>query len=1096
MNNNNISQNKVHFLVSQLLKGQKQLISSGTHPVYIAYLIHCLNKQGPHIVVSQQSEQLTAIHQSLSFFEPYQEFFYLTDKEPLQKSFKNSQINLSNQSQAQRMRWLFKAQTARNTDVFLTNPQSLTKSTISPAAFKQHSIYLKTGQIIKKDLPRQLNNLSYRSCDRVELMGDFSLRGAVLDIFSPSSGPIRIELIGDEIVQIKTFNPITQRSLKQLQNISITPITESLGRNKAHPFPKNKPFPGLPETKKVTQHSLKTTYISLDHFHNTPCLWNLDNLAFLQKPFLHKYQENIREICFKSILSSQSYIDLPYSLPSKTFFKQSSWPEKIKTTRKNEFFVFIATHQEKQREKIKQILETVHLTVKPETFWGEMKSHQTEDPNTVHLISRFLPDNIILQKEKTCFLKADKLFQSQPKSYFTNSSEASSLNFAELDSQDLIVHKQHGIGRFQELKLIDFGTGENEFLVIEYRDNDKLYVPVYSIHQVQKYIGSYSKEFLDKLGDKKWLNTKQRVKSNLKDMTLQLMHLYSLRSQLRRKPFSTPSEDFEKFENEFPFEETKDQQTAITETLNDLTKTDQPTDRLICGDVGFGKTEIAMRAAFKIIEDGFQACLLAPTTILSFQHFQSFKTRFQNWPFHIQLLNRFTPLSERTKIINAAKSGSLDVLIGTHRILTRDIQFKNLGMLIIDEEHLFGVKSKEQFKHWKSSVDTLSLSATPIPRSLSISLSGLRPISVVNTPPLNRKSIKTYVNLFNAELIKEAISKELSRQGQVIFIHNRISDIHRIEKLLKKWLPSARIRIAHGQLKELQKKIVLDFFHHKFDILLCTTIVESGMDFSLAGTLFINDADEFGLSQLHQLRGRIGRSERQAYCYLLLKAGKKIKDTALKRLQIVQENNQPGAGLVIARHDLQMRGAGDLMGAEQSGFLQDLGFEMYFELLQENLQALKEPSKLLAPEPDLSFKTPAFLPKNYIPHEKARLMFYKKLSFADTNEDIEKLKEEIKDFGGPLPEAAENLIMLTRCRCLAKKLHIRELSYRKPFLCINFSNTTPITVQKALQWVEQGLCEWKTKDTLRFYIEKEDFSSVLKILQQLNVSSKEIISSS
>ena len=664
------------------------------------------------------------------------------------------------------------------------------------------------------------------------------------------------------------------------------------------------------------------------------------------------------------------------------------------------------------------------------------------------------------------------------------------MNFAELSPQDLIVHKQHGIGKFQELKLINFGTGENEFLIIEYKDNDKLYVPVYGIHQVQKYIGSYQKEFLDKLGDKKWLNTKQRVKNNLRDMTLQLMHLYNIRSYIKRNPFSMPGKDFEKFESEFSFIETRDQQGAIKDILADLTEEDQPADRLICGDVGFGKTEVAMRAAFKVIEDGFQVCIMAPTTILSFQHFQSFQARFQNWPFHIQLLNRFTSLSDRSQIIKSARSGTLDVLIGTHRILTRDIQFKNLGLLIIDEEHLFGVKSKEQFKHWKSSVDTLALSATPIPRSLSISLTGLRKISVINTPPLNRKSIKTYINLFNPELIKEAILKELERKGQIIFIHNRISDIHKIEDLLKQWVPSARIRVAHGQMKELQKKIVLDFFHYKFDILLCTTIVESGMDFSLAGTLLINNADEFGLSQLHQLRGRIGRSEKQAYCYLLLKSGKKIADTALKRLQIIQENNQPGAGLLIAQHDLQMRGAGDLMGAEQSGFLQDLGFEMYFELLQENLQTLKEPSKPLTPEPDLSFKIPAFLPKKYIPHEKARLMFYKKLSFTNSNEEIESLKEEIRDFGGPLPEEAKNLIMLNHCRYLAKQLHIRELSYRRPHLYLNFASTTPLSVQKALQFIEQGLCEWKGKDTLKFFIKEENLFITLQILEQLHNSSE------
>ena len=472
---------------------------------------------------------------------------------------------------------------------------------------------------------------------------------------------------------------------------------------------------------------------------------------------------------------------------------------------------------------------------------------------------------------------------------------------------------------------------------------------------------------------------------------------------------------------------------------------------------------MALRAVIKVIEDGFQACVLTPTTLLSFQHFERFKERLQSYPIRIGLLNRFTSAKEKLKILKEIKQGSQDILIGTHRILSRDVYFKKLGLLVVDEEHLFGVSDKEKLKKWQSSLDTLSLSATPIPRSLSMSLSGFKDISLINTPPLNRKPIKTFLNIYNEDLIKKAILKEQSRSGQMIFIHNRIADIHKIAEKLKSIAPSIRLRFAHGQMKDLQKAIARDFFYQKFDMLVCTTIVESGMDFPLAGTLFINNADEFGLSQLYQLRGRIGRSDKQAYCYLLIKERKKATEEALHRLKIIQENNQPGAGLAIAQYDLEMRGGGELMGAEQSGFVQDVGAEMYFELLQSAVSETEGSTSNLRWEPDLHFKTPAFLPKSYIPYEKIRLVFYKKFSVIECIEELDKLKIILQDSAGTLPEEAENFILINKIRCLAKKWHIREMSYKQPWLYINFSDTTPLTTQTALSWLKRGVVNIEIK---------------------------------
>jgi len=513
-------------------------------------------------------------------------------------------------------------------------------------------------------------------------------------------------------------------------------------------------------------------------------------------------------------------------------------------------------------------------------------------------------------------------------------------------------------------------------------------------------------------------------------MALDLMSLYDQRNSITRKKFSPPKKDFKQFEQEFLFTETPDQKKAINDILKDLTLKEKPSDRLICGDTGFGKTEVALRAIFKVVEDFFQVCLIAPTTILSFQHFERFKERLKKWPINIRLLNRFTSLKDRKEILQETKQGKVDILIGTHRVLNKDLHFKKLGLLVIDEEHLFGVKSKEMIKKWHSHVDTISLSATPIPRSLSMSLSGLRDISVILTPPLHRKAVKTYISPFKENLIKEATLKEINRQGQIIFIHNRISDIFEVENKLKTLLPNVRIQTAHGKMKNLQQKLVLDFFQQKFDLLLCTTIVESGMDFPKAGTLFINNASLFGLSQLHQIRGRIGRSERQSFCYLLIDPRKKTPEPALERLKIIQQHNHPGAGLMIAQQDLETRGAGDLMGAEQSGFLQDIGYEMYFEFLKENIASVKKEDQTPNIEPNIQIKQSAFFSRNYLPHEKIRLAFYKKLSIATTKEEIKQIETELIDFAGPLPEPAKNLILLSHCRQIAKKCHFKELLQR------------------------------------------------------------------
>lgn len=1186
------SSSQFEVLLEQIKPGQTQKIPGPTHPFLIAYLLHHLKPIGPYILVSMQNSLLSQIHEALRFFEPEQKVF----------SF-NSELEEHGFSRQKEMKWLqlmAKAQIAIKTDIFMLNPKKLIQKTIPPDLLKKKSLFIKKNQLLPVNFSTFLINLGYHNRDRVEQMGEFSMRGAVLDIFCPLNGPLRTELIGNEITQIKTFDIKSQRSTREIEEAQISPASQWSVYEKKDYWEKVKkhinskegaffiPFSfqdwnrfllqgemalyteDISKTftfeshqkkgpkDKNTEEKIKNLYdflkawkapfvynspfTFLNHFSLCPFIWNLDEPNFLNNhllswkaeitdrcknqkfypSFADMYQtkkrvENVREAIFDS-LSSVNSKNLTSSLSknftllekdeqlqehlekhsltifsSKKFFKKQEWPKYIKKQRRQGTLIFISAGREQTQKELKETLETSNLQIGKENLWFERKESQQGNPKIVHLVQGFSFENLIWLEENLFLLKADSFLSPIKKkaSPPEENIKALSFNFAELKPGDLVVHKQYGIGLFQQLKFLDLGTGKNEFLILKYKDNDLLYVPIHAFHLIQKYSGPLinNQQILDKLGDKKWFNTKEKVKKRIKNMTMELMNLYSLRNSLKRKKFSIAGENLKKFETEFPFQETPDQKKAIEDIWNDLTQKDTPTDRLICGDTGFGKTEVALRACFKVIEEGFQVCLIAPTTILSFQHFERFKERLANWPISIYLLNRFTSTSERKHILKETKSGKADILIGTHRILSRDTYFKKLGLLIIDEEHLFGVKSKEKIKNWHTYVDTINLSATPIPRSLSMSLSGLREISLILTPPLNRKSIKTFISPFKKELIKKAILKEQERKGQVIFIHNRISDIFKIENQLKTLLPSLRIRTAHGKMKNLQEKIVLDFLQEKFDLLLCTTIVESGMDFPKAGTLFINQAEQFGLSQLHQLRGRVGRSERQSYCYLLTDPHKKISQTALERLKIIQENNQPGAGITIAQYDLEMRGAGELMGAEQSGFLQNIGYEMYFDFLQENISTLKD-EKAISPEPDLQFKQPAFIPRNYIPHEKMRLVFYKKLASALSKEETEKIKTELEDFAGPLPLETTHLFLLNQLRLIAKSLHARELSYRNPWLYISFEENSPLSHLQIAKWVKDGFCHLHNQNTLKFFLKEENLEKILKILEKLISSLK------
>lgn len=633
-------------------------------------------------------------------------------------------------------------------------------------------------------------------------------------------------------------------------------------------------------------------------------------------------------------------------------------------------------------------------------------------------------------------------------------------DLSEVKVGDPVVHETHGIGRYLGLQSMDLGEGATEFLTLEYANADKLYVPVSSLHLISRYSGASPEQApLHQLGSGQWDKAKRKAAAQVRDTAAELLAIYAQRAAREGYAFNLKPHDYEAFAEGFPFEETTDQAAAITATIEDL-KSAKPMDRLVCGDVGFGKTEVALRAAFVAVADGKQVAVLVPTTLLAEQHFNTFSDRFADWPVKIAEFSRFRTGKETTDAIAGLAEGRVDIAIGTHKLVSKDIHFKNLGLVIIDEEHRFGVRQKEQFKALRAEVDVLTLTATPIPRTLAMSLEGLRDFSVIATAPQRRLAIKTFVARYAKSLIREAVLRELKRGGQVYFLHNDIDTIANIEEELTRLLPEARVRIAHGQMRERELELAMrDFYQGRFNILLCTTIIETGIDIPTANTIIINRADRFGLAQLHQLRGRVGRSHHQAYAYLLLPDEGNITPNAKKRLEAIQAMEELGSGFYLAMHDLEIRGAGEVLGENQSGEMHEIGFNLYCTMLDlavKSLKAGKEPD-LNAPlgvTTEINLHTPALLPSDYCHDVHERLVLYKRMANCDNEDQLLLLQEELIDRFGPLPDATRVLIDSHRLRLLGKPLGIAKIDASENAIQLQFVPNPPIEPIKIIKLIQ------------------------------------------
>lgn len=745
------------------------------------------------------------------------------------------------------------------------------------------------------------------------------------------------------------------------------------------------------------------------------------------------------------IIPCQDNTDLRINVSKESSHALLALAEKIRSWLETGERIVVACHQQPQAERLKELLNPYKIPC----FVSETGFIGSDSKAPLHGISIIIGDisrGFRLPESHLILIAEEELFGKRVRRRGVSEVRKKQLlaSLADLKPGDFMVHIDHGIGLYRGLQHISVGNSAGDFLLIEYAGSDKLFLPVDRLGLVQPYIGPEgSHPALDKLGGVSWEKSKGKARKNIEELAGELLEIYAKRQLSEGFAFSPPDEMYREFEASFAWEETPDQLTAIQDVLADMQHS-KPMDRLVCGDVGYGKTEVALRGAFKSALDGKQVGILVPTTILAQQHYETFHERLKDYPVTVEVLSRFRTAKEQKAILERLKKGDIDIIIGTHRLLQKDVAFKDLGLMIIDEEQRFGVKDKERLKSFRAVVDVMTLTATPIPRTLYMSMMGIRDLSIIDTPPVDRLAVKTFVSRFSEELIREAVMRELRRGGQVFFVHNRVQTIGKRAELLAQLIPEAKIAVGHGQMGEHElEKIMLGFMHGETNLLLCTTIIESGLDIPNANTLIVDHADKFGLSQLYQLRGRVGRSTQRGYAYLLIPSEAAISSDARERLRVLQEISELGAGFRIATHDMEIRGAGDMLGNRQSGTVTEIGFELYNQMLEETIARMRGEESVERIEPEINLKVPAFIPEAYVKEAGHRLVIYKKLTQAESEEDVLDVQNEVLDRFGKYPLATSYLFEIMKLRVLLKKLIVRQIDFDGKSVIISFHPRTP-----------------------------------------------------
>ena len=1062
---------------------------------------------------------------------------------------------------AARIEGLYHLQQTKN-PIVVTTADSLLQRLPPRAAFAQRLRYFVQGDEVDVDtLATQLDDWGYRRVGLVEDRGDFSIRGGIIDIFPPAHPqPLRLELYGDLIESIHEFDPVSQRSLAEQQELLVLPVREfdahgrgnketlkaiemhaldlEVGRDERlqilDGLASGALFPGvefflpyfygeldtlaayLPDDtlvwldsagsvdaavesaaalveRRSTERNAEHRFLAPpDKLYLTPAQWRA---AFVDRPTIElESLEMMAAEADEHHLSVHSFLTRDLKIGRIAGRREVSFApvaERAQAWCNEQHRVLVVLSTPAQIVRLARLFENHDVATEHAVNLQLALKTASQRPQLVvgHLSEGFrLPDG------KLAVITEADIFGEARQRRKTRRVEVSQLlkNLSELKPNDFVVHIDHGVGCYRGLKHLQVAGTEGDYLHLEYLGGDRLYLPADRINLVQKYVGSEgAAPQLDKLGGTTWERVKRKTKESILAMAKELLEIYATREVMDRKSFMAPDPYFREFEASFPFEETDDQQRAIDESLADMQK-DKPMDRLICGDVGFGKTEVAMRAAFLSVLDGRQVAVLVPTTVLAQQHFNSFRNRFQGHPVRVEMMSRFRSTAENKEVVKGLAAGTVDVVIGTHRLLQKDIQFKNLGLLVIDEEHRFGVKHKEQLKQMRKLVDCLTLTATPIPRTLQMSMLGIRDLSVIETPPIDRLAIRTYVMRFDEGIIREAILREQARGGQAFFVHNRVETIEIRARRLRELIPEATFAVGHGQMNEHQlEKVMTDFMEKKVDVLVCSAIIESGLDIPNANTMIIDRADHFGLAQLYQLRGRVGRSHERAYAYLMIPGEQLISREAQLRLRALQELDDLGGGFRLATHDLEIRGAGNLLGKQQSGQITAVGFELYEQMLAEAVQELRGQHVQHEVEPEIQLGIPAYLPESYISDENQRLVFYRRLASIHGQADLDEIAADMRDRFGPMPPIVDNFLRVMDLRRDLKNRMVVRAALREGSVTLQFHPEAEVNVDQLVDLVKKSKGRFKLSADfqLSFRPEVTDWDGLVaetkSVLQQL-----------
>jgi transcription-repair coupling factor (superfamily II helicase) len=1024
-----------------------------------------------------------------------------------------------------------------------------------------------------------LRAIGYTQMDIVEMPGQFTRRGGILDVYSPEMDrPVRIDFFGDEIESIRKFEPESQRSSTPLDEALLLPLTETpvsekllaavharlsrsrlqsnevaLGQDDAHDDATDlvtravaaggvtvfhgweffAPVAGADRTlfelfrnpqvfieePAMLQNQAERWWNKVEQRHERAAIGGLITAADI---YLNPWELQGKIAALPGIdldqLGAVDVLDENVNAPAEISFPSRptlrfhgsipAFVEQLKSLSTQEHRVIIAAPNQGEVERLANMLREYGLAYRlgsrtqhtgSETIYDE-SSYLGGDMRTPIIVRTAIANGVSFPDAKLVIIGANDLSDdadvaARPMPTRSKSKTAAFVSdFRDLTVGDYVVHIEHGIGRYHGLKEIQQDGLNVEFMVLEFADAARLYVPLTRLDLIQKYRSTDAgpAPVLNKLGGQQWAKTKARVKKAMADMADELLKLYAQRRAAEGHPFPPDNEFQREFEDAFDYNETDDQLSAIADIKRDM-ESNMPMDRLLCGDVGYGKTEVAMRAAFKAVQDGKQVAILTPTTVLSFQHYETFRHRFSQFPINVEMISRFRTPKEQKIILEKLEAGQIDILIGTHRLLSKDLKFQDLGLLVVDEEQRFGVRHKERLKQLRQQIDVLSMSATPIPRTLHMSLVGLRDMSVIETPPKDRMAIQTVVAKFDEKLIRTAVELELERGGQIYFVHNRVETIYELAAKIQELVPQSRVVVGHGQMGEAElEKTLLAFMNHEYDVFVATTIIENGIDIPLANTIIVNRADRHGLSELYQLRGRVGRSNRRAYAYLLIPPEQELTDVARRRLAALKEFSDLGAGFKIAALDLELRGAGNMLGGEQSGHIEAVGFEMYTSMLEEAVSKLKGEEKRDHVTTQLNLGISLRIDESYISEENQRLRVYKKIASAADEATLADLRAELEDRYGALPESVLYLIDAATLRLTSERLGVQQIDRKRDQLHIRFSEKAEIDPGRLMKLVARNAkkgAQFTPQGVLRFPLAgmkpQEVFQEVHALLDQL-----------